>query len=513
MRLRQLGTTQSIVFFAPPEVHQSICDVNKKTVDAPIDSGDVVSWLLEQTCRGIEQLQPLYISQGFDFCRRTQAAMSNPDYLTEPGQRRTYIKTLEQQEHHSLEQLYAPKSISKSKLSLEPDACPEVAGFVSELQDLRNNFQDTGNAVASSALQEVEQEREIAIEVETVRELQKPFHATPLRHLPLHRDILAFVSTGQLTVGSPAYEQVFSMLRRTAVGAKFGIRDAVTYSNTYVSADFANTVVLPNGKPDDAYQRPVQWILWGFPCETALIISPSEAEQILPLVRDMDPAFTHLIVYAAPVTRKMLHFDDLQYYSVPTLPPKWRAPSWLVHDLGIFSGRLYFRFEEYEYLCGFLGLTSRPQTASFAKNDQEKTFLNLEDTAEKKSTDSKFDQETQIPQESFTDRPLRFMQQWLTIRRKGQDFALSPMGYICQGKRLAEDGSFLIDKGADEETEQEDDDGSEDTDGINVDGQEKRSRMNAVAGGGSYEEHDGGEPYEFDDVDVDVDGDEDINEM
>lgn len=65
--------------------HQNICDMNHKSTDATIDSGDVVYWLLDQTCRGIEQLQPLYIPQGIYFCRRADAAMSNPDHHTDPG--------------------------------------------------------------------------------------------------------------------------------------------------------------------------------------------------------------------------------------------------------------------------------------------------------------------------------------------------------------------------------------------------------------------------------------------
>lgn len=449
MRLRQLRSTQSVVFFAPPEVHQSICDINKKSTDAFIDSGDVVYWLLEQTCRGIEQLQPLYISQGTDFCRRAEAAMSNPDHLTDPGQRRTYIKTLEQQEHHSLEQLYAPKTSSKSTSPPKSFTSPEVSAFMSELQELRKNFRDTGNAVSASALQEVEQEREIAIEVETVRELQKPSHAIPLPHLPLHRDILSFVNTGWLTMRSAAYEQVFSVLSRTALGAKFSIHAPATPSNTYVSVDFSNTIVLPHGKPDDTYQRPVQWVLWGFLCETALIISPWEAEQLLPVIGGCQSARTHLVVYSAPVTRKMLHFDDLHFYSVPALPSNWQAPSWLVHDLGIFSGRLYFRFEEYGTLCDYLGLNSQPHATTFAKDGPARELLPFEEEVETKDPSS----EPKKRQDPFTDRPLAFMQEWLTIRRRGQDFALTPMGYICQGKRLAQDGSFLIDNPAGEEME------------------------------------------------------------
>lgn len=41
MRLRQLGTTQVISFFIPPEVHQSIADLQNKTMHEFIDSSDV----------------------------------------------------------------------------------------------------------------------------------------------------------------------------------------------------------------------------------------------------------------------------------------------------------------------------------------------------------------------------------------------------------------------------------------------------------------------------------------
>ena len=44
MRLRQLGTTQSVTFFIPQEVHQSIVDMKRDHDDAPkerIDSTDV----------------------------------------------------------------------------------------------------------------------------------------------------------------------------------------------------------------------------------------------------------------------------------------------------------------------------------------------------------------------------------------------------------------------------------------------------------------------------------------
>ena len=97
MRLRQLGTAQSIVFFAPPEVHQSILDVCRKicgdVLDSSyIDSSYVVCWLREQTCRANEHLQNLYLAQGTDFCRRTNAQWKNVKFLTENSHREAYLR-------------------------------------------------------------------------------------------------------------------------------------------------------------------------------------------------------------------------------------------------------------------------------------------------------------------------------------------------------------------------------------------------------------------------------------
>lgn len=41
MRLRQLGTSQSVTFFIPPEVRQVIADLRKKAPHHDIDSHDV----------------------------------------------------------------------------------------------------------------------------------------------------------------------------------------------------------------------------------------------------------------------------------------------------------------------------------------------------------------------------------------------------------------------------------------------------------------------------------------
>lgn len=252
MRLRQLKTTQSVSFFAPPEVHQSILDVRKKKRGDAISSYDVIFWLLEQTCDGIEQLQPLYFAQGADFCRRIQAASSSPDFLTDVNHGEAYLGTLRQSEQQTLEQLYGVKKSRAAKSGEFPN--PTIASFMKALNTRRKGFQDTGNAVHGSALQEVEQEREVAFEVEAVREVQKPVHYTPLSFAGLHKDIINFVKTGRLAADSHGYEHALMVLRRTALGLKHGIFNDAIVSRLYVSKEFVKTVSVPLGRPNDNFQ-------------------------------------------------------------------------------------------------------------------------------------------------------------------------------------------------------------------------------------------------------------------
>ncbi|KAJ9667427.1 hypothetical protein H2201_002295 [Coniosporium apollinis] len=436
MRLRQLATTQSVCFFAPPEVHQSILDLCKKKSGDPIDSYDVIRWLLEQTCDGIEQLQPLYFSQGVDFCRRTEAASEYPDSLVDKDQRDAYLNALRQVEKQTLEQLYKPKIVAKSTKRVSPST-PQIAAYMKELNTRRKAFQDTGGAVQGSALQEVEQEREVAHEVEAVREVQKPVHYSALSFPGLHRDIASFVQTGRLAAGSAGYEQAFVTLRRTALGIKNGVSGEATASKLYVSAEFTKTIKLTQHRPNDNFLRPVNWILWSSVTETAILVIPEEAELIIPLVYQNQKSPTHLLTYSVPVTRKMLHFNSLDYYAMPGLPADWQAPMWLKIELGIFAGRLYFEYDEYDELRKFLGLHDaaalRGETTADAAAPAELDGTNepVDDAVDEKETDAAAGQ-----MQSFTNKPLSFLQEWLAVRRKGQEFVHTPMGYVCQGKSL-----------------------------------------------------------------------------
>src|SRR4051794_33805962 len=110
MRLRALGSTQAVVFFAPPEVHQSIVDTCKIRSGKSVDSSHVVTWLLEQTCHTNEQLQGLHLAQGYDFCRRLGAQLRFDNFLKDKAHRANLLSVIRRPERQTLATLYGAET-------------------------------------------------------------------------------------------------------------------------------------------------------------------------------------------------------------------------------------------------------------------------------------------------------------------------------------------------------------------------------------------------------------------
>lgn len=170
-----------------------------------------------------------------------------------------------------------------------------------------------------------------------------------------------------------------------------------------------------------------------------MIVIPEEAEHLLSIVQESQTPASHIIMYAAPVTRKMLHFNHLQYYGVPTLPKDWVAPDWLRLELGLYSGRLYFEYSEYRALLDHLSVAPEDGMEDALGEDLDATVDNKAELLAEVVPDSR---SVERP-DAWSQRPLAFMQEWLAIRRKGQEFGQTPMGFICQGKTLLETHPFF----------------------------------------------------------------------
>ncbi|KAJ4329354.1 hypothetical protein N0V84_000249 [Fusarium piperis] len=304
MRLRQLGTTQSVSFVAPPEVYQSILRLRKTytgifSQHLPVTSEDVVHWLLEQSCVASENIMSLHLAQGYDFCRRTNALWKHIDLLHDKDHRDQLLETIQQQEDQTLEQLYGARHLDFA----EPPQYefPTLEAFATKLRQQRLISSSGDQKTHSSPFEEVEQEREVEFEVEQVRENQKPTRLIPLSFSTLDPAIQHFVRSGQL--GGKRFIQAFELIGRTSIGRQFGVKK--TDSNLFVSPEFARTVKDgPNVKLD--------------------IVS-------------------------------MQVFNTFKYLTIPAR--EFLLPPWLPIEVGILAGRLYFGYNEYMLLLSWLGIT------------------------------------------------------------------------------------------------------------------------------------------------------------
>ncbi|KAF2149050.1 hypothetical protein K461DRAFT_324482 [Myriangium duriaei CBS 260.36] len=399
MRLRQLATTQSVVFVAPPDVHQSLLDVCGLSSVASVDSSHVVHWLLEQTCRGNEELLGLYFAQGIDFYRRTDLQRQYLDASSTVRERRTILKKLRTPEFQTLEQMYGqPVAITKPNIARST----ALGQQLEEIYQRKKLVAQEGSISLMSAFEEVEQERELEFQVEEVRELQIPTPREALRFNNLHPQLREFLRTG---IGAPDshFMSVFHLLSNTQTGKKHAIKPLA--SRLFVSAEFQRTVrIRGNGdEVGDDYVRPVEWIVWSTMTETAIIVIPEEAEHLLSMmVAGQRASGVHMIPYAAPVTRAMRRYSSLRYFALPSLDPEYRFPTWLPIEVGILAGRMVFEAEELEPLKRYLVTTPTGKS-----------------------------------------RLIGFLFEWTALRRQARDIDHTPLGYVCLDRQLTAESAFF----------------------------------------------------------------------
>jgi hypothetical protein len=231
-------------------------------------------------------------------------------------------------------------------------------------------------------------------------------------------------ASGTLGVGSNAFEPMFRALQKTALGLKHGTVTADGMpARLFVSTEFMRTVEIT--QPNDNFLRPCHWLLWNPKDEIGMLVSPEEANALIPILRYSGGPACHLIVYAAPLTRHMLHFNSIDYYAIPRLPQDFKVPYWLKVELGIFAGRLYLEWDELKIVMSYLGMKASEQDAA--------EFVPAQCT------------------ESFATKPLAFLHDWLAVRRTGLDFEHTPVGFITTGKPLSARHSFFAQPAKDED--------------------------------------------------------------
>ena len=405
MRLRKLGQGQSLMFVAPPEVHQSIVNITGKQ-DDDIDGYDVVAWSLEQSCLSIERSQPLQVLQGLGHHQRQKTMTAFAKRYADLGEvaketdaTKGFILAFREKEEQRLNDLYAPASLKTSTMpnvidSSQEDPDPTV-------QKLLAMWRSVDFSISEGASMHEEHEREVAHEVEQETHIQRPPSVEALDRIvdPLLRE---FVHTGSDMI-LQQFCRADDVVRRTSVNCAAA---SELLKHLRVTTDFTQTVARPVTGHHDSYLRPTNWILTtkrsAKPTEL-LLISQYEVNQLFDEIHaTSSPVKLH--TYEPRVTKSMRAVDlappNLTYPSVlawQNLTPALRR------ELHLFAGQLYFNtFKEYrEFLAD--NVTAKPAMQA--------------------------------------DQVLQFVKAWVAIRRKGQNFLPTHVGQMVNNRTLKE-GAF-----------------------------------------------------------------------
>ncbi|KAG2069011.1 hypothetical protein BDR04DRAFT_722981 [Suillus decipiens] len=400
MRMRKLGNEQSVMFFAPAEVDQSIRSATQK-VGTP-DVSDILHWAMLETCNDIEMRALSWIQQRSDFYARHSAWTQFSHSPT------TSISTLTtawlQPEERSLEELYAPRSSSE---------VPQVFDPV-----VQRKCEELGILSAPERRMDEEQEREVIHEVERERQVERPPKVEPAAQ-NVHVHVHQFVKSGQIAADSPAFIQVLSSLVGTS--AEFDERDQWA-QNILVTRDFARTVGTISGIDD--YLRPVNWIVSSDVGRPLLVVmSPNEVDALLPDIRASKAV--HLCIYTPRIIQTMQACDNLRFYCVPSAPRSTPSDP-LICQLNLFAAQLYFsNYNMYLETCNFLGLNAPDLEGEDLVADND-GFIKMENRPSARA--SCMFERSQLP-------PLKEL---FGMRRKGMGYLPTHLGKMLNGRILTE---------------------------------------------------------------------------
>ncbi|OMP85161.1 hypothetical protein BK809_0000260 [Diplodia seriata] len=445
MRMRKLNCHQSLIFFAPPEVHQEILALSDKQQCSKLDSLDVLRWSFEQTCRATSSVKPLWIMQGLEHSHRERLCA---EYLQEDTSKRhteVFCSSLEEPEGRTLHEMYGGGSgqpAFRSCLTSEP------ARQDATVQHLLSEWATFKSGHSRDWTLQEEQEREIAHEVEQERELQRPPPAEALAHT-LDPAVRAFVQNGTFPENgappsciNPAFA---SSLRSTSAFPH--LLHAATAAHTvadtlYATTDFVRTVALTTHGRADEFLRPITWLLSSRLSDrndVFVIISPYEANALLPALRqETAAAAVRLHVYAAKTSRAMLgDFGGLDFYTVcgtgsgeaEYTPP----PPLLVAQLGLLAGSLFFdSYAAYRLVADFLGIVTDAAGVGDGGGGGgvgADGFVQME----------KRRRGGWPVQSPFVRSPIVFVEALVGMRRKGHVYSQTHLGHLLGGRVLAEE--------------------------------------------------------------------------
>jgi hypothetical protein len=420
MRLRKLGHGQSVTFIVPEEIATKIRELTAKPVDELITVNDILCWSITETWQDLKRSMPLWAVQG-------QRFESHRHLLNGADTTKEQVEAFLEDEAQGIELRYKPRTKDdegSSQLVGWDLSNKNISQIVSRCQD----FEAMG--FGSAALSE-EQERELAPEIEEERQIERPPQLKPEKHV-LHPDLTRLAKEGHWVVNSTAFEPAFQALRTTSAARLFDLNQFPSFpADLLVTMDFMRTVQIPPGSSranfvSDSYQRPIHFVL-SVPStlgsgrtRNLIIISPFEANQLLPTIRKAKKVTLHL--FAPRSNGSFASLDQLMLYNIGHAFSPDSVSRSLTMQLNLFTGSLYLRsLSEYNELCDFLGLLR----------------ISKVEPGQQVGADGFIDPPT--GKWGLKQSPVPFLRALLMkIRREGEGVDKTHLGKILNGMRLEE---------------------------------------------------------------------------
>lgn len=407
MRMRKLGKGQTVVFCINAEVEGKIRVISSKP-DQALMVEDVLHWAISETFTETRRAMPLWKVQGERYLRQRAIWTA----ISSSGMSQDRACKFLEPESQSLEDRYRPRSLRGDT--------SEVKAPIGREKELRDRCSKFDNLQYNASVLQEEQERELSPEIEQEAQIELPHMAKPAAH-QIHQDVMQFISSGSIKANSPAYVPAFQALQSTTAAADFSLSQLDGANLLLVTEDFRRTIQIANNSSysSDSYQRAVQWVLATRSTGTArlMIISPFEAEQLLPNIRASSKVALHL--YKPRCNMNSRTFDRLDFLSIPADAKSSNIPRRLLLKLDVFAGQLYLNsYDDYLQVCALLGLAT--EAAKEGQVVAADGFI-LRNCGKARPGSS----------------PVKFLSELMcNIRRNGQGISKTDMGYILEGKLL-----------------------------------------------------------------------------
>ena len=301
-----------------------------------------------------------------------------------------------EKEEQRLNDLYAPALLKKNAVPGITESSHDIPDPI--VQTLLGLWEQLDSTASEGASMHEEHEREVAHEVEQETQIERPPKAKALVRV-IDPNLEAFVTTGELedySLFALACNRVLSM---TSVNLG---RPLHLWAHLRVTRDFTRTVQQPQLGYYDDYLRPVNWVLTSkreIKPTFLLIISQYEANELLRKIQAPSSG-VNLHIYEPRVTKSMGSVDSGMEPTSHSMREWQSLSSGLRRELNLFAGQVYFNtHKDYMKLRKDLGLQLNPSA----------------------------------------DQALSFVQAWIAIRRKGQDFLQTHMGQLVSGRSIKEE--------------------------------------------------------------------------